>query len=129
MEIAAPIQIQIEQRHIDAGIQLSTSCPAALAIKEELDKRPTPAGYLRVERVVSVTSSVYVTEHRIIKRKGREEIDLSFEKYWINPIIDKDNNYSFNIWAPYFAFMVAFGMKLPVQPLTFEIYLDEPHTK
>lgn len=116
------MHIKIEQRHIDNGIKLNTADPFALAIKEELDKLPVPKGYLRVERVVGVSSSVLVTEHRVIKRKGREEIDLAFEKYFFGPKAE------FNIHDPAFDWMVAFGNSQPVQPTTIEITRDETHS-
>lgn len=109
------MKVSIEQRHIDAGIKLNTAEPFALAIKEELDKLPVPKGYLRVERVVGVSSSVVVTEHRIIKRKGREETDLAFERYFFGP------EAKFNIHDPAFDWMVAYGNSQPVQPTVIEI--------
>lgn len=109
------MNINIEQRHIDAGIQLNTADPFALAIKEELDKLPLPKGYLRVERVVGVSSSVVVTEHRIIKRKGREETDLAFERYFFGPKAE------FNLHDPAFDWLTAYGFGKPVQPTVIEI--------
>lgn len=129
------MKITVEQRHIDAGCDLTTSHPVALAIKEELDKRPVPHGYVRVERVVSVSSSVIVTEHRIIKRKGREEVDLAWEKYWFGEPIKTTvktkkgdvihETYDFN--HPIFNFMVAYGFKEKfVVPVTFDLVLATP---
>lgn len=116
------MNITVEQRHIDNGIKLNTADPFALAIKEELDKLPVPKGYLRVERVVGVSSSVLVTEHRVIKRKGREEIDLAFEKYFFGPKAE------FNIHDPAFDWMVAFGNGHHVEPTIIEITRDETHS-
>ena len=111
--------ISVGQRHIDNALRCSTACPFALSIKEELDKMPVPTGYLRIERVVSVSSGVWVTEHRIIKRKGREEIDLVFKKFFFG------SKPEFNIHDPAFDFMVAYGFGQPVEPTTIEITEDK----
>lgn len=119
------MKINIETRHIvECGyppISSGTLNPIAFAVKEELDKLPVPKGYLRVERVVSVSSSVLVTEHRIIKRKGREEIDLAFEKYYFGPKAE------FNLNDPAFTWMVDFGFHKPSFPTTIEITRDETY--
>lgn len=113
------MKITVEQRHIDAGLKCSTAHPVALAIKDELDKRPVPHGYVRVERVVAVSSSVYVTEHRIIKRKGREEVDLAFEQYWFGV------QQGLNLNDPAFNYIGDFDNSRPVKPTTIEITLAE----
>lgn len=115
------MKVNVETRHIENGIRLNTADPFSLAIKEELDKLPVPKGYVRVERVVGVTSSVVVTEHRIIKRKGREEADLAFERYFFGPKAEMNLN------DPAFDWLVAFGNGQPVQPTTIEITRDETH--
>lgn len=115
------MKIKVETHHIVNGIHLNTADPFALAIKEELDKLPVPKGYLRVERVVGVSSSVLVTEHRIIKRKGREEVDLAFEKYFFG------SKAEMNLNDPAFDWMVAYGRGYPSFPITIEITRDETH--
>lgn len=127
------MRVSVEQRHIDAGMDLTTAHPFSLAIKEELDKRPPPKGYLRVERVVSVSSSITVIEHRIIKRKGREETDLAWEKYWFGEPIkttvktpkgDKINE-AYDLNHPAYTWMVAFGNKEGVSPIVLELVLGQ----
>lgn len=117
------MRIPVEQRHIDTAMrQCGSACVLALAIKDELDKLPIPKGYLRVERVVSVSSSVLVTEHRIIKRKGREEVDLAFEKYWLgSPSLNDKGDEVVNLHARELDYMVAFDEGHPVSPTEIEI--------
>jgi len=117
------MKVSVEQHHIDTALrQCGTTCVLALAIKDELDKLPVPKGYLRVERVVSVSSSVQVTEHRIIKRKGREEIDLAFEKYWLGtPLKNDKGDEVVNLNAPELNYMVAFDEGQSVAPTVIEI--------
>ena len=110
--------VNVEQHHIDNGLRCSTAHPVALAIKDELDKTPVPHGYLRVERVVSVTGCILVTEHRIIKRKGREEVDLAFQKYWFG----RETKLTFS--DPAFDWIGDFDNARPVKPTTIEISLE-----
>jgi hypothetical protein len=102
-------------------LKCSSAHPISLAIKEELDKREPPKGYLRVERVVSVSSCVLVTEHRIIKRKGREEVDLAFEKYWFGAEVALDFK------NPAFDWIHEFDNGRPVAPTSVEIVQDKEH--
>ncbi len=114
------MRVSVEQRHIDNGLRCGSAHPVALAIKDELDRTiPVPQGYLRVERVVSVSSTALVTEHRIIKRKGREETDLAFQKYWFGSKQELD------LRDPAFDFMGDFDNGRPTTPTTIEITLDE----
>lgn len=123
------MRVKVEERHISFGMDITTAHPIALAIKEELDKRPVPTGYLRVERVVSVSSSVIVTEHRIIKRKGREETDLAWEKYWFGEPIrttvktpkGDQINETYNLNHPAYNWMVAYGMGERVEPIEIDL--------
>lgn len=119
------MNVTVEQRHLDSGIRIGTACPMALAIKDELDKSTVPKGYLRVDRVVSVSSSVWVTEHRVAKRKGREEIDLAFEHYWLGKpvMVKKDDDLieMVNIYAAEIDYMVAFDEGQKVGPKVIEI--------
>lgn len=114
------MRIEVTQSHIDNGIRLSTADPFSLAIKEELDKLPVPHPYLRIERVVNVSSSVLVTEHRVLKRKGREEIDLAFQKFFFG------SKPEFNIHDQAFDWMVSYGNGWPVTPTSIEITEAKP---
>jgi hypothetical protein len=119
------MRVSVEQRHIDNGLRCSTAHPVALAIKEEFDKLPVPPGYLRVERVVSVSSSVCVIEHRIVKRRGREEVDLAWQRYWfgqpIRTVIGGKTIESYNLSDPAYAYMGDFDNGRHVEPTILEL--------
>jgi hypothetical protein len=114
------MKVEVAQRHIDAGLRnCGSACAVALAVKEEVDKDMTipsgPPGYHRLERTVSVSSSVWVSTHLYFMRKGREEVHLKHEHYQFGSTID------FNIHDDGLGWMVDFDYGNTVASITIEL--------
>jgi hypothetical protein len=114
------MKVEVAQRHIDAGLRnCASACAVALAVKDEVDKDmgipAGPPGYHRLERVVSVSSSVWVTEHLYFMHKGMEKVHLRFQHYQFGP------NKDFNIHDEGLGWMVDFDYGKVVAPTIIEL--------